>query len=171
MSLDSEHAVKKALGIVSFDDLSNDQILALETALPDMSNEVRLSLIETVPELQRFALEAMNGLEQTLETTLDASEKSRSDLHESLADVRSVLKGELDRDGISEEHARFLVEHVVDTVRIESEQHARTSEFAAEQARETRNAKLALAAMAIVAGLLWTGVKVIETRQVGGNQV
>ncbi|MEL4317951.1 hypothetical protein WJX64_02950 [Leifsonia sp. YIM 134122] len=170
MSLGSEDAVKKALGIASFDDVTNDQVLALETALPEMSDEVRLSLIDKVPALQRFALEAMNGLEETLEKTLDANEKSRSDLHESLADVRSVLKGELGRDDISEDHRRFLVEHVVETARAESEQHTKTSELAAEQARETRKAKLTLAAMVIVTGLLWTGAKVIETRQGGGGQ-
>lgn len=170
MTLDSEDAVKKALGISSFRELSKEKALALYAAIPDMANEVRMKLIEQIPAVQKFALDAVTAIEHTLDKTADSVDKNQVTVHDAMSDVRSVLKGELDREDISEEHRRFLVEQVVDSGKVESQSASEGQKLIAEQAGETRKAVIIVAGMAIVAGVVLGGGKVMLGRS-GSTQL
>jgi hypothetical protein len=168
MTLDSEDAVKKALGINSFREMSKEKMLAFAASMPDMANEVRLKLIDQIPGFQKFALDAVNAVERTFEKTLESVDKNQEELRDSLGDIRSVIKGRLDRDGISEEHERFLVEKLLETGGMEAEQATENKKFKGEQANETRKSVLALAGIGLVAAVVLAGGKVMIGR--GGSQ-
>lgn len=164
MTLDSEDAVKKALGISSFREMSKEKMLAFAASMPNMANEIRVKLIEQIPGFQKFALDAVSAAERTFKETLTADEKRRGDLHASLAEIREVLKGRLDRDGISEEHERFLVDKLVETGTLEAEKDTESKKHDAQQAAETRKTAVALAGITVVAAVVLAGGKVVLGR-------
>jgi hypothetical protein len=164
MSLGSEEDVKKALGIKSFRELSKEKVLALAASMPEMANEVRLKLIEQIPAVQKFALDAVNAVERTFSKTIDSDDESGKRLQESFSDIRKVIQGELDRDDISEEHRRFLMKKLLDTSKTESEKDTESKKFRAEQAAETRNSVLMIVGLAVLTAILFAGGKVIATR-------
>lgn len=164
MPLDSEEEVKKALGIKSFREMSKEKTLALYAALPDMANEVRLKLIEQIPTVQKFALDAVNVIEQTFEKTLESTDKSQEKLHDSFSEVRSVLKGELARDDISEEYRRYLIEQLGDDLKEQASKDTENKEFVAAQADDTRKSVIIITGIAILAGVVLAGGKVMLSR-------
>lgn len=157
MSLASEDDVKKALGISSFRELSKDKMLAFAAAMPDMANEVRVKLIEQLPSFQKFALEAVSFVERAHSVTIDANEKSRADAHEAFAEVRRLIKGELDREGISDEQRRFLIETAVETADKEAAKDTENKRFLDSALKAVGVA----AGVAALAAVVFVGGKVI----------
>jgi len=157
MSLASEDDVKKALGISSFRELSKDKMLAFAAAMPDMANEVRVKLIEQLPSFQKFALEAVSFVERAHSATIDANEKSRAGAHEAFAEVRRLIKGELDQEGISDEQRRFLIETAVETADKEAAKDTENKRFL-DSALKTVGVAAGIAALAAV---VFVGGKVI----------
>lgn len=129
MALDSEDEVKKALGIDSWRNLSKEKMLAFVAAMPEMANDVRLKLIEQLPAFQKFALDAVGLVERAHASTLQANSQSQSGVHEAFEEVRALIKGELDREELSEEHSRFLIGAAMDTAKMESEKDTENKQF------------------------------------------
>lgn len=157
MSLANEDEVKKALRINTFRELSKEKMLAFAAAMPDMANEVRVKLIEQLPSFQKFALDAVGFVERAHSSTIEANEKSRTDAHEAFADVRRLIKGELDREDISEEQRRFLIETAVETADKESTKDTENKRFL-DSALKTVGVAAGVAA---VAAVVFVGGKVM----------
>lgn len=115
MSLDNEDAVMKKLDVESLNDLTDEQMFALGTEVPNMSDEVRKKLIDTVPGLQQFLEGAMKAAEQVSSRSIDARGEEAKLVHEAYADGRRILKGELSRDDLSEERRTYLVDEALKT--------------------------------------------------------
>lgn len=164
MTLDSEDAVKKALGISSFREMSKEKMLAFVASMPDMAKEVRIKLIEQIPGFQKFAMDAVGVAERTFKETTSIEDKRGGRLHDSMADIRGSLKSQLADENISEEHARFLNEKLLETGSVEAESHKSSRTHVAEQASETRKAVVALAGIGLVAAVVLAGGKVMLGR-------
>jgi hypothetical protein len=163
MSLDSEEDVKKALGIRSFRELSKEKVLTLAASMPDMANEVRLKLIEQIPAVKKFALEAVGAIERSFTKTMELDEEESRGLRESLDDIRKVIQGELQRDEISEEHRVFLVNTLKETTETETRNIAEGRKYRANQAQATRSAILVIVGIAVVTAILFAGGKASVT--------
>lgn len=169
MTLDNEDAVKKALGVSSLSNMSDKEILEFGALLPDISENLQQGLIAQIPGFQKNALEAVNVMERTFEKTLESDDKSQTQLHESLGDIRQAVKGGLGRDGISEEHERFLIETLTETGHLEAEAVADRRKFLAEQANATRRADIIQASLPIVSMVVAVGFKIMISR--GGPRI
>ncbi len=164
MTLNSEDAVKKALGIDSFREMSKEKMLAFAASMPDMAKEVRMKLIEQIPGFQKFAMDAINVAERTFKETLSNEDKRGERLNDSMADVRESIKTQLADPNISEEHARFLNDKLIETGTIEAESQKESRTHDAQQAGETRKAVVALAGIGLVAAIVLAGGKVMLGR-------
>ena len=164
MSLDSEEDVKNALGIKSFRELSKDKVLALAASMPDMANEVRLKLIEQIPAIKKFALEAVGAIERSFTKTMDLDAEESRGLRESLDDIRKVIQGELQRDEISEQHRVFLVNALAETTETEARNITEGRKYRADQAQATRNSILVIVGIAVLTAVLFAGGKASVTR-------
>jgi hypothetical protein len=160
VTLDSEDAVKKALGISSFREMSKEKMLAFAASMPDMAKEVRLKLIEQIPGFQTFAMDAINVAERTFSETISNEDKRGERLHDSMADIRESLKSQLADENISENHARFLNERLLETGIVEAESQKASRAHDTHQAGETRKAVVALAGIGLVAAVILAGGKV-----------
>lgn len=164
MSLDSEDAVKKALGISSFREMSKEKMLAFAASMPDMAKDVRLKLIEQIPGFQKFAMDAISAAERTFKETTSNEDKRGDRLHDSMADIRASLKTQLDDPSISEEHSRFLNDKLIETGSIEAESQKESRAHDAQQAGETRKTVVTLAGIGLVAAIVLAGGKVMLGR-------
>jgi len=164
MTLDSEDAVKKALGINSFREMSKDKMLAFAASMPDMAKEVRIKLIEQIPGFQKFALDAINAAERTFKETTSNEDKRGERLHDSMGDIRDSIKTQLADPNISEEHARYLNDKLLETGHIEVDGQDASRAHDAKQADETRKAVVALAGIGLVAAIVLAGGKVMLGR-------
>lgn len=115
MSLDSVDAVMKKLGVESLDNLSAEQMYTLGIELPNVSDEVRKKLIDTVPGLQKFLGEAMNAAEKVASESIAARGAEAPHVHEAYKDARRILDGELKRSDLTEERRERLIEEVIKT--------------------------------------------------------
>lgn len=164
MSLDSEDAVKKALGVLSLDNLSDEKMLELAALLPNISEPVQLKLIEQIPGFQKIALEAVNVVEQTFEKTTESDTKGHSELHASFDDIRDAIKGRLARDDISEAHAEYLVDKLIETGHMEKEAVTEKRKFLSNEASATRMASIVQAGLPIVTAVIVTGARIMISR-------
>jgi len=164
MSLDDEDAVKKALGINSFRELSKEKMLAFAATMPDMAQEVRLRLIEQIPGFQKFALDAINAAERTFKETLSNEDHRGERLKESMSDIRDAIKTQLADGDVSEEHARLLIDKLIETGHIEAEDQKEGRAHDAAQAGETRKSITTLAGIGLVSAIVLAGGKVILSR-------
>lgn len=164
MTLDSEDAVKKALGITTFREMSKDKMLAFAASMPDMAKEVRLKLIDQIPGFQKFALDAINVAQSTFEQTTSNEDKRGERLNDSMADIRSSIKTQLDNPNISEEHARYLNDKLIETGNIEAEAEKDSRAQDAKQADETRKTVVTLVGIGLVSAIVLAGGKVMLSR-------
>ena len=160
MTLDNEEAVRSALGITSFRELSKDKMLAFAASMPDMAKEVRMKLIDQIPGFQKFALDAVSAVERVFTETMSNDDRRSERIHESLADVREAITSQLQRDDISEEHAAFLTAKLMETALVEVDSQSDGRAHEAHQAGETRKAAVALAGIGLIAAIVLAGGKV-----------
>lgn len=164
MTLDSEDAVKKALGISSFREMSKEKMLAFAASMPDMAKEVRLKLIEQIPGFQKFALDAISAAERTFKETISNEDKRGDRLNESMGDIRESIKAQLADPNISEEHSRYLNDKLLETGNIEADGQEASRAHDAKQAEETRKTVVTLVGISLVTAIVLAGGKVMLGR-------
>jgi hypothetical protein len=157
MSLDSEEAVKKSLGIRTFRELSKEKVLAFAATMPDMASEVRLKLVEQIPGFQQLALKAVRAVQRTYEKTVEANQHSEDQVHDAFRDVRRIIEGQLGRDDLSDEHRRILIEQIIDSAQRESDKDSEGKQFLVDQASSNRKAVLVAIGLTVIAAIVMAG--------------
>lgn len=129
MAFDSEDAVKRALAIDSWRNLSKDKLLRFVAMMPDMDKEVAVRIIEQFPQFKEFALHALDVLERDHQSTLDANAHSQDDFHRACQDIRDAIRGQLDKDGLTPDERRHLVECLMEVAKLESAKDTENKQF------------------------------------------
>ena len=169
MTLRTEDWFNEQMGVANIHDVQPAQFPSVISCIPEMSDELRVKVLDQVPGFRQYAIEAMKAVEETLETTTGAIGKEQTELHESFMSLRQILAGRLKRDGISEEHERYIIDRLVELQAMEKEQKTETNKLIGEQGDATRLAKLADAAIPIITTVLATGVQILINRRGGGG--
>jgi hypothetical protein len=164
VTLDNEDEMSKALGGEPLDKLPEARFPDLVALFPQMSDELRMKLLEEIPGLQKYALDAVNAVEETLKDTLQSNAASTQQVYDALADIRSVIKGELNRPDISDERWQILMEKLSENGQMVVDKDTENKQFIAEQASESRLTKFAVAAMPYVELVITNGVRIMVTR-------
>jgi hypothetical protein len=164
LKLDSERAIAKALGESTLADLPKEKFPDLVALLPEISEELRPKVFELVPGFLQYSMDAMNAVEETFKHTLSSNDRSQTELSQSFSELRAVLNGRLERDGLSEEHERFLIKNLVRLQTMQLDKDTENKRFLAEQASATRRAKVAQTALPILEAVISAGVRIMLTR-------
>lgn len=167
MTLESEDEVKKALEIDSWRNLSRDKVMKFAAMMPDMDQEVALSIVGQFPAFTRFALGALNFLEKANESTQASNNTSQERVHDAYREVREVLRGELDQESLSPEDRRFILESMLETADKESEKDAENKRFL----DGLFNKSAIAVGTAIAAGLVFVGGKIMFERGEGDKPI
>ena len=165
MTISNEHQFNERFDVSSLRSVPSEKLPLVVASVSEMSDELRLKVIDQVPGFMAFALEAMSAVQDTFETTIGSISKEQTELQESFGDLRHILSGRLNRDEISEAHAEFVIEKLVELQRMQTQQKTDTNKLVAEQANLTRLAKLGEAAIPILTTVLSTGVQILINRR------
>lgn len=166
MTFDSEDAVKKALAIDSWRNLSKDKLLHFVAMMPDMDKEVAVRIIEQFPQFKEFALHALDVLEADYQATLGANAHSQDAFHRACQDIRDAIKGQLDKGDLPLDDRRRLIECLMEVAKMESAKDTENKQFL-----DGLFDKAVVGVAAVVAfAVVFVGGKVLTDRK-GSSQV
>ena len=95
-ALVTEEAVKEALQIDSFRNLSKDKIMQFASMIPNMDKDVAISIINQFPSYAESAISMVEQLKNTCDSAIEANKDSNADSIRAykriLDDLGEVLK-------------------------------------------------------------------------------
>lgn len=118
MEFENEKAVKQALQIKTWRNLSKDKFLSFTELLPSVDKEVALKIIGQFPNFKELATDSLNVLGEQVDRVLNSVDKSQEAVFAAYEEERAVLIGLLGSKELSLE-SRF---EVMDRIRIVNEQ-------------------------------------------------
>lgn len=101
-----ESDIKKALGVDSLENLSEENIERFGVMMPDMNEEVALAIIAQYPQFTKFAGRVVQSVERAHEATVQSNADGEARHQEIQLEVLKILQGQLDRDLPAEERIR-----------------------------------------------------------------
>lgn len=129
MKYKNENEIKQALGIDSWRHLSKEKMVKFVAMMPDMDTEVALKIVEQFPEFKTFALNVMDAVKKSHESTLSANKESQEYVHLAFQDFRETLKRELERGELTWEQRREILEKMQEAVREEAQKDSENKRF------------------------------------------
>jgi hypothetical protein len=129
MKYKNEDEVKQALEIDSWRHLSKDKMIKFAAMMPDMDTEVALKIIQQFPAFTKFAMDAVDVMQKAHESTLSANMQSQEHVHQAFREIREILKGELNKDGLSLEEKKYIIEQIQETGRLQFQKDSENRQF------------------------------------------
>ncbi|MCM1973999.1 hypothetical protein [Streptomyces sp. G1] len=129
MGYKDEDEIKKALGIDSWRNLSKDKMVRFAAMMPDVDTEVALKIVEHFPAFKDFAENAVDSMKKAHESTLSANKHSQDQFHQACQEIREILRSELNKDNLSWEEKKFIIEKIQETGRMEFQKDSENKKF------------------------------------------
>lgn len=164
MTLDNDDEIAKAISESSLDGLSDDGLKKLVGRFDEIPPDVQLRLMKTNPELQKLALEAVSAVEENLKATLASNDASTQQAFAALADIREVIKGELQKENVTDERWRFLIDKLTENGQMAMAKDTENKQFLDQQAKAERFSKAMTLAMPYVETVVQIGVRILISR-------
>jgi hypothetical protein len=115
VDIEGEDEAKRLLGVTDWRGLSRKKFLQFVAMMPDMDKETRIKLIEQLPEVMRFAAEAVAGMTKVHDATLIANEQSQARAQQTWDEIRATISAQLDRDDLDPAGRVALVDRLIVT--------------------------------------------------------
>lgn len=160
---DAIDEVKKALGIDSFTNMSKKTKFQFATMLRDMDMQVALKIIEQSPEFAKFALDLLNDVESSYSATIKSNEQNVEQFYRGVQETRAILNGQLNRDNLTPDQWKFLIESILGLTKLESEKDTENKKFLSENFKTVA----ITSAAALLVGLAYVATKALP----GGNNI
>ncbi len=161
MTLSTGEELAKAVGETSPESIPRFKFPDVIALVPEMSDELRAELFKLIPEFLQFSLDAMSATEETLKATLGANAEDQAELSASFSELQKIVKGRLARDGISEEHERFLFDYLMKLQDKRIESSRENKQFIANQAAAARRTKTFQASVPVLEMAIMAGVRIM----------
>lgn len=129
MRYTNEGEIKQELGIESWRNLSKAKMIRFAMMMPDMDAELALKIVEQFPVFADFASGVVGAMKKMHKTTLFANKESQDRFHESCKQTRDMIQTELNQDGLSFEHKKYLLEQVMEILKLESQKDSENKQF------------------------------------------
>ncbi|MFI1068540.1 hypothetical protein [Streptomyces puniciscabiei] len=156
MRFNDEDQIKRALGIDTWRNLSKDKMIRFVAMMPDMDTEVALKIVEQFPSFKDFALNVMDVMKTSHESTISANAQSQEHVHRAYQYLRETIRNELDKGDLTWEQRRELIEKMQEVVREQSQKDSENKRFLDEAHKKV----LVLGAVALALGLAFVGGRV-----------
>ena len=102
----SEEAVKKALKIESFRNLTKDKVMEFTSMIPYMEKEVALEIIKQFPVYVEFVESAMENYTQLCKTILETNKEEYEQAVHAHQYVLETFANQLEQENLTEEERR-----------------------------------------------------------------
>ncbi|MEZ5085806.1 MAG: hypothetical protein R2722_06045 [Tessaracoccus sp.] len=108
MQYNNEAALKEALGIESWRNLSKGKLVDFIAMMPQVDRKVALAVIGQFPRFTDLARAVLEDTARAYESAIDANECNQARMHESRLRILAILEAELNKDLLPEERLRVL---------------------------------------------------------------
>ena len=125
----NETEVMKKLKINKWNQLSKDKMLNFVAMMPDIDNEVRLKILDNLPEFKELALTIVKEIDETHRKIIDSNEINQKYIHEAYSETRQILQKQLDRDIVTPEERMHICNLLVKLLENEGELDKNNKKF------------------------------------------
>lgn len=129
MTYENEGELKKALEIDTWRNLSRDKMIKFVAMMPDMDKELALKVVEQFPDFKRFVSGALDFIGQRYESALNHNKQSQESFYQSVRETREILKRELEKDDLTWEQKKYILDRIMDTVKLEPAKDSENKRF------------------------------------------
>ena len=112
-ALVTEEAVKEALQIDSFRNLSKDKIMQFASMIPNMDKDVAISIINQFPSYAESAISMVEQLKNTCDSAIEANKDSIADSIRAYKRILDDLGEVLKKDNITSEERQRKAEQMI----------------------------------------------------------
>lgn len=109
----SEDAVKRALKIDSFRNLSKDRIMQFVSMIPYMDKEVAIAIINQFPTFADFGKTAISTYSQMCEDILEKNKESQAAAIQGHQKILDALSERMKQENVSEEERKAITNDMV----------------------------------------------------------
>lgn len=109
----SEAAVKKALKIDSFRNLSKDKVMQFASMIPYMDKDVAMAIINQFPEFVEFGKMAISSYMQLCDTILEKNNECQVAVIKGYQTILDALSRKMEADDLSEESRKAITEDMI----------------------------------------------------------
>lgn len=109
----SEDAVKKALKIDSFRNLSKDKIMQFASMIPYMDKEVAIAVINQFPEFVEFGKIVISSYMQMCDNILEKNKESQVAVIRGYQTILDALSRRMDLECITEENRKAITDDMI----------------------------------------------------------
>ncbi len=106
----SEKQVLKKLHIPDFRHLSKKNVIHFASMLDKMDSEIAKKAIEQFPEFSKTLKEVLSDYKETINKGIESNNESMRFVHEAYSAVIASLQKELDKDNLSFDEKKYLLE-------------------------------------------------------------
>lgn len=127
----TEQKVLKKLGIEDFRHLTKDKVVKMASMLDKMDPEVAKKAIEQFPNFSNTMKEILSEYKLTLDKALDSNDESVKSYYDSCDAIISVCQKELEKDNLTFEQRREIVDQMILVARMKGEKDSENKKFIA----------------------------------------
>lgn len=109
----SEEAVKKALKIDTFRNLSKDKVMQFASMIPYMNPEVAIAVINQFPVFADFGKTAISYYMQISDTILANNKESQAAAIKGYQTILDALSVRINNEGVSDEERKSITEDMI----------------------------------------------------------
>lgn len=157
----SEEAVKKALKIKTFRNLTKDKIMQFASMIPYMDKEVAMAIIDQFPEFVGFAEVAIETYRMCCQNILEQNANSSAAVITGYQTILDGLSKRLQMESITEQERKSITEDMMACAKEIAIQDEKNKKFLLEM-----TGKIGLGVLAL-AGIVGSAIGFIS--QLGGN--
>ena len=165
MEYKDEAAVKRALGIDTWQRLSRDSVLKFAAKIPEFDKDVAIKLIEKFPAFKDLALGTLAHLEKEHLGTLAGNKDSQEHVHSAYKHTRDVLEGQLASEDLSAEDRLLIMTMIKETADRESDKDSENKNFL----KALFDTTAAVSGAALVLAIVFIGGKIAFEGKSNGN--
>ena len=129
MTYKNEGELKRALEIDTWRNLSRDKMIKFVAMMPDMDKELALKVVEQFPDFKNFVSGALDVIGQRYESALNHNKQSQDNFHQSIRETREILKRELEKDDLTWEQKKHILDLIMETLKLESAKDSENKRF------------------------------------------
>ena len=127
-TLTEQKALRK-LGIDNFRQITKDKILEMYTMLDKMDPEVAKKALEQIPEFSKTMREIFSEYQKSIDVSIEQNGESIRSYYASCDEIISSLQKELDKDNLSFEERRYVMDLMMNIVQMENEKDSENKRF------------------------------------------
>lgn len=114
----NDNQVMEKLGINSWRELSREKFMDYVAIIPDVSEEVRIKVLEQFPECIKFTNDLIEAMKSQQSEAIASNEKLINNSMNSLDAIQKALEKLIDRPDLSSEDIRYICDKQLELAKL-----------------------------------------------------